>query len=72
MTLLSACVHAMQKALASMASGEPVDALVDFGTLQTLIGFIYYDVTLNRLEGQTGLRRIKIPSDGASGPASRL
>ncbi len=52
LTLLSASVLAMQKALTCLQKGEAFDALVDFTELQAILGFPEYDKTLNRLEGE--------------------
>ena len=52
LTLLSASVFAMRRALASLKEGKSFDALVDFKELQAFLGFSEYDETLQRLEGQ--------------------
>lgn len=50
LTLLSASVYAMRKALSALKEGESFDALVDFKDLQSLLGFPEYDETLRQLE----------------------
>lgn len=50
LTLLSASVFAMRKALSALRDGESFNALVDFKDLQSLLGFPEYDETLERLE----------------------
>ena len=52
LTLLSASVLAMKKALTCLKKGEAFEALVDFSELQAILGFPEYDETLNRLEGK--------------------
>jgi len=44
LTLLSACIHAMQKALADLKNGDHPEALLDFPVLQEIVGFdAYYE-----------------------------
>ena len=50
LTLLSASIYAMKKALTALKEGESFDTLVDFRELQSLLGFPEYDETLRRLE----------------------
>lgn len=50
LTLLSASVYAMRKALSALMEGESFDSLVDFEDIQAIIGFQEYDETLHRLE----------------------
>ena len=50
LTLLSASVYAMRKALSSLKDGDSFNALVDFKDLQAFLGFPEYDNTLHRLE----------------------
>ncbi len=50
LTLLSASVDAMRKALSALKEGKSFDALVDFKDLQSFLGFPEYDETLRRLE----------------------
>ena len=50
LTLLSASVSAMRKALSALKKGEPFDTIVDFKDLQSFLGFPEYDETLSRLE----------------------
>ncbi len=49
LTLISAAAYAMQKALAMLKMGETPDELIDFKTLQTIVGFPEYDDSLKRL-----------------------
>ena len=51
LTLLSASLYAMKKALTALRKGESFSDLLDFKDLQTLLGFSEYDETLSRLEG---------------------
>lgn len=51
LTLLSAAVYAMKKALSALKKGEGFDDLLDFKDFQSLLGFPEYDETLDRLEG---------------------
>ena len=51
LTLLSAAIYAMKRALAALMNGDIYDHLLDFKDLQELLGFPQYDETLNRLEG---------------------
>ncbi len=48
LTLLNASVTAMQQALARLKNGESVPGLMDFKTLQTIVGFDTYDDQLKR------------------------
>ena len=50
LTLLSASIHAMKKAISAINNGESFDELIDFKELQSIIGFPEYDETLHRLE----------------------
>ena len=50
LTLLSASVFAMRKALSALKEKNSFDALVDFKDLHSILGFSEYDETLNRLE----------------------
>jgi 2-methylisocitrate lyase-like PEP mutase family enzyme len=50
LTLLSASVYAMNKALTALKNGKSFDDLVEFEDLQSLIGFPEYDKALRRLE----------------------
>jgi 2-methylisocitrate lyase-like PEP mutase family enzyme len=51
LTLLSAAIHAMQRALSALMQGDRYDHLLDFKDLQQIVGFPQYNQTLNRLEG---------------------
>ena len=51
LTLLSASIKAMIKALSALGKGESFNELVDFQELQSLLGFPEYDKTLRRFEG---------------------
>jgi 2-methylisocitrate lyase-like PEP mutase family enzyme len=51
LTLLSASINAMIKALSALKKGESFNELVDFQELQSLLGFPEYDETLRRFEG---------------------
>ena len=53
LTLLSAATLAMQRALASLARGEPCAELLPFAELRRLVGFDAYDAELARY-GATG------------------
>jgi 2-methylisocitrate lyase-like PEP mutase family enzyme len=50
LTLLSASVYAMKKALAGLKKGELFDSIMDFKELQSIIGFPEYDEALKRFE----------------------
>ena len=50
LSLLSVAARAMQEALRSIASGEPVERRLSFEALQTLVGFPEYDADLGRLD----------------------
>ncbi len=50
LTLLSASIYAMKKAVSAINNGETPDALIDFKELQSITGFTEYDETLRRLE----------------------
>jgi 2-methylisocitrate lyase-like PEP mutase family enzyme len=52
LTLLSASVYAMKKALSALKANEPYNAIMDFKELQSILGFPEYDETLQRLEGE--------------------
>lgn len=52
LTLLSASVYAMKKALSAVKKGKAVQDILGFQDLQSLLGFPEYDETLNRLEGR--------------------
>ncbi len=47
LTLLNASISAMQRALTLMKKGESVSGLMDFKTLQSVVGFDAYDDELN-------------------------
>lgn len=49
LTLLSSAVHAMRLALAALRKGKPVENLLEFSDLTSLVGFPAYDETLRRL-----------------------
>jgi len=51
LTLLSASLYAMKRALSALKKGDSFDDLMDFKDLQTIVGFSEYDETLTRLEG---------------------
>jgi 2-methylisocitrate lyase-like PEP mutase family enzyme len=48
LTLLNVSINAMRCALASLREGRPVEGLMDFETLQRIVGFQDYDAELNR------------------------
>ncbi len=48
LTLLSAAMHAMQGALAALAEGRSPATLLDFATLQEIVGFPAYDEESSR------------------------
>ena len=50
LTLLSASIHAMQKALAAFQAGEHPRDLLSFAELQKTVGFDAYDETRERLD----------------------
>ena len=50
LTLLSASVYAMKKALAGLKKGESINTIMDFKELQSILGFPEYDETLRRIE----------------------
>jgi len=50
LTLLSASIYAVKKALSSLKNGKSFDDLIDFKDLRSLLGFPEYDETLRRLE----------------------
>ncbi len=52
LTLLSASLYAMKKALSALENGEAFNEILDFNDLQSFLGFPEYDETLNRLEGE--------------------
>ena len=50
LTLLSASIYSMRKALSALKEGRSFDDLIDFQDIQSLLGFPEYDETLRRLE----------------------
>jgi 2-methylisocitrate lyase-like PEP mutase family enzyme len=48
LTLLNASINAMRHALACLRQGRPVEGLMDFETLQRIVGFQDYDEELKR------------------------
>jgi 2-methylisocitrate lyase-like PEP mutase family enzyme len=48
LTLLNVSIHAMQRALACLRQGRPVEGLMDFEALQRIVGFKAYDAELAR------------------------
>ena len=54
LTLLSAGMHAMQQALASLAAGETPDGLLDFAELREIVGFDDYDREQQRYAQEDG------------------
>jgi 2-methylisocitrate lyase-like PEP mutase family enzyme len=48
LTLLNVSIGAMQRALACLRQGLPVEGLMDFNTLQQIVGFQAYDEELDR------------------------
>lgn len=62
LTLLSASVYAMKKAISAINEGKPFDGLMDFQNLQSLLGFPEYDKTLSHLEGKEEVKvRTQLP-----------
>jgi 2-methylisocitrate lyase-like PEP mutase family enzyme len=53
LTLLSASIHAMQKALAAFQLGEHPQDLLSFADLRKTVGFDAYDAELQRLHRST-------------------
>jgi 2-methylisocitrate lyase-like PEP mutase family enzyme len=51
LTLLNASISAMRDALACLRQGRPVEGLMDFETLQRIVGFQAYDAELARYLG---------------------
>lgn len=50
LTLLNCAAGAMQEALVALKQGRPVSGLMDFQTLQQLVGFDRYDAALEKLK----------------------
>jgi 2-methylisocitrate lyase-like PEP mutase family enzyme len=50
LTLLASAVHAMESALADLASGRTPERLVEFGALREILGFGAYDALLARYD----------------------
>ena len=48
LTLLNASIGAMRKALDCLRQGRPVEGLMDFETLQRIVGFQAYDQELEK------------------------
>ena len=48
LTLLNVSINAMRQALACLRQGRPVEGLMDFETLQRIVGFHAYDAELAR------------------------
>lgn len=48
LTLLSSAVHAMQASLEKLQQGLPADSILDFTTLQKVVGFQQYDDALKK------------------------
>jgi 2-methylisocitrate lyase-like PEP mutase family enzyme len=48
LTLLNVSINAMRRALASLREGRPVEGLMDFESLQRIVGFHAYDAELDR------------------------
>jgi len=52
LTLISAATYAMDAALDRLKIGKSPEKMVDFSTLQEIVGFPEYDNVMNRLEGE--------------------
>jgi len=52
LTLISAATYAMNAALDRLSIGKSPERMVDFSTLQEIVGFSEYDIHMKRLEGE--------------------
>jgi 2-methylisocitrate lyase-like PEP mutase family enzyme len=50
LTLMSASIYAMKKALSALKNSESFDEIIDFQELKSILGFQEYDEALSRLE----------------------